>query len=355
MEISKLDNTIQKFYSKLKTPIFYCNVREIVWHNESATNLFKNHHFRQYILQLKQPKCELTKVFICDEHYYKVLIRPFDDAFFLEVVEHWSLNSTLDTSISLNAPEILDSVVRNSSHQIFQATVALSKVLEELDLIQNLKYLDKIADATYRMLRATNLYYEYDLLLQGKTITEIVDIFGEIDALCSTVNSLMQKSGVIFNWSVPSDKIFCDIDIHKFSFALFHLICNAYTFTVAKNEIKVVVENVDNKLIKIEITDNGSGISPGILDKVVNPYFSYDSLTGDVAGCGLGLTYATVFVKNSGGTLTINSENGQTTVSVTLPVTAISESEGLSSHVVDYEIGKYGYLVATMAKFMLEF
>lgn len=352
----KIDSTLQKFYSGLSTPIFFCITREILWYNESAKVLFENRHFRQYVLQLNQPKNETVKTFICDERYYKILMRPFEKAFFLEVVDQWSLSSTFDTSLSsFDAPEVLDTVVRNSSHQIFQALTSLNKVLEKLDDLPNLKHLDQVADATYRMLRATNLYHEYNLLMQGKMNTEIVDIFSEIEVLCSTVNSLMQKSGVSFSWVVPSEKIFCDIDMHKFSFALFHLICNAYMFTSPHNEVKVVAQKCDDNLIKIEIFDKGAGINPGIMDKIVNPYFSYDSVTGDVAGCGLGLTYASVFVKNSGGTLTISSENGETMVSIMMPVVTLPDSAGLSSHVVDYETGKYYYMVSTMSNSMLDF
>lgn len=349
----ELESSIQKFYGSLKTPIFLCNFREILWHNDAAEDLFKNRHFRQYVLQIKRPEGEQTKVFICDEFYYKILIRPFEDCFFLEVIENWSLTSTLEASISLEAPEVIDAVVRNSSHQIFQAITPLSKLLENSNEISSLTYLDSIANATYCVLRATNLCYEYSMLMKGQSNLEIVDIFGEIDVLCSTVKSLMQKSGVPFSWRVPNEKVFCDIDIHKFSFSLFHLICNAYKFTSSENEIKVNVEHCEGNILKVEIFDKGSGISSGILDKVFNPYFSYDKLTGDIAGCGLGLTYASVFAKKSGGTLTLISENGQTVVSMAIPIVEVAKSDGLASHVVEYGAGKYECLVSTMSKAMI--
>lgn len=350
-----LKSSIQKFYDSLKTPVFLCSFHEVLWHNDSAKALFNSRQFRKYLLQIKQPQTEKIKVFICDDFYYKIVIRPFEDYYFLEVIESWPLTSTLDVSISLEAPEVVDAVVRNSAHKIFQSINSLSKVLEKSDEISSLKYIDVIANSTYCVLRTTNLCYEYGQLMKGKLNLELVDIFSEIDALCSTVNSLMQKSGVPFIWKVPNEKFFCDIDIHKFSFALFHLICNAYTFTSAKNEIKVIVEHGDEGVLKVEVLDKGCGVSSGILDKVFTPYFSYDKMTGDIAGCGLGLTYAAVFAKNSGGTLTLCSDNGQTSVLMIIPVSNISQIDGMSSHVVEYGAGKYGNLVATMAKAMLEF
>lgn len=349
----EIDGSIKKFYENLKTPVFFCNAREILWHNEAAEDLFKTRKFRQYVvLQTKEPREETTKVFVCDGQYYKILLRPFEKMFFLEVAESWPFNSTFDTLISLSASEILDSVARSSSHQIFQSMTRLNEVLEKQNDMASLRYLDKIANSTYRVLRAVNVYREYNLLLQGKTNLEAVDIFGEIDALCSTVNSLMQKSGVAFVWKVPSEKVFCSVDIHQFSLALFHLICNAYVFNVENREIRVVAQKTESGLLQIDVSDHGTGISPQILDKVTVPYFSYDSSTGDVAGCGLGLTYAAIYVEKVGGTLTIDSGEGRTVVSISMPINCVSESAGLSSYVVNYGSGKYDYMVSTMAQFM---
>ena len=232
----KTNSTMKEFYSNLTTPVFLCTANEILWHNSAADVLFKNCRFRQYILQFDKSKKETSKVFICDDQYYKILIRPFNGTFFLEVIDQWSLSSTVDFALSsFEAPAVLDTVARNASHQIFQAINALSKVLEETSDTSNLKHLDHIANAVHCVLRATNLYNEYSQLERGTIDSEIVDIFGEIDALCSTVNSLMQKTDIAFSWVVPDEKVFCDIDMHKFSFSLFHLICNAYMFTAPKN------------------------------------------------------------------------------------------------------------------------
>lgn len=352
----KTNSTMKEFYSNLTTPVFLCTANEILWHNSAADVLFKNCRFRQYILQFDKSKKETSKVFICDDQYYKILIRPFNGTFFLEVIDQWSLSSTVDFALSsFEAPAVLDTVARNASHQIFQAINALSKVLEETSDTSNLKHLDHIANAVHCVLRATNLYNEYSQLERGTIDSEIVDIFGEIDALCSTVNSLMQKTDIAFSWVVPDEKVFCDIDMHKFSFSLFHLICNAYMFTAPKNEVKVVAKKLGNNSISVEIIDKGAGISPEIINKITTPYFSYSSATGDIAGCGLGLTYASVFVAKAGGALTISSENGETVVSIMMPIVELTDSDGLASHVVDYKIGKYHYMISTMSTVMLDF
>ena len=66
------------------------------------------------------------------------------------------------------------------------------------------------------------------------------------------------------------------------------------------------------------------------MEKVFAPFFSYDNLTGDVAGSGLGLTYAKLFATSFGGDLAIESKVGKhsgTTVTMTIPINATAEMD----------------------------
>lgn len=70
--------------------------------------------------------------------------------------------------------------------------------------------------------------------------------------------------------------------------------------------------------IEIKVADNGNGISPGLLDKIFQPFFTTRP-TGQ--GTGLGLSLAYDIVKAHGGELTVASIAGQgASFTVVLPV-----------------------------------
>jgi PAS domain S-box-containing protein len=76
------------------------------------------------------------------------------------------------------------------------------------------------------------------------------------------------------------------------------------------------------EFVKIEIQDTGSGIEPGVLEHIFDPYFTTRS-----AGSGLGLSMAYGIVKQSEGHMNVTSQPGQGSVfAVLLPAASIPES-----------------------------
>jgi len=70
------------------------------------------------------------------------------------------------------------------------------------------------------------------------------------------------------------------------------------------------------EFVKIEIEDSGSGIDPGVLEHIFDPYFTTRS-----AGTGLGLSMAYGIIKQSDGQIRVDSRPGQGSVfTVFLPV-----------------------------------
>ena len=67
--------------------------------------------------------------------------------------------------------------------------------------------------------------------------------------------------------------------------------------------------------IIIEIADNGCGISPEVLDKVFEPYF-----TTKHEGTGLGLAMSARIIHDHNGSISLTSvENEGTTITIKLP------------------------------------
>jgi signal transduction histidine kinase len=78
--------------------------------------------------------------------------------------------------------------------------------------------------------------------------------------------------------------------------------------------------------IAVLVTDNGTGIAADALDKIFDPFFT----TKEVGvGTGLGLSTSFNIVRRHGGTIRVESVEGQgTTFEVVLPMAALDPEGG---------------------------
>lgn len=86
--------------------------------------------------------------------------------------------------------------------------------------------------------------------------------------------------------------------------------------TSAANDFSVTKENKKQKMLCIEIEDNGEGVSEDDIQKIFAPYYSTKN-----EGSGLGLTIANQLIEKHGGSLRVKSKQGEgSTFSVFLPL-----------------------------------
>jgi two-component system cell cycle sensor histidine kinase/response regulator CckA len=79
------------------------------------------------------------------------------------------------------------------------------------------------------------------------------------------------------------------------------------------------------KYVKIDVTDNGYGINHEVLPKIFDPFFTTKQ-KGPDKGTGLGLSIAYNIVKNAGGSIRVQSEEGKgSTFSIMLPISKFKE------------------------------
>lgn len=102
--------------------------------------------------------------------------------------------------------------------------------------------------------------------------------------------------------------------------AIYNILKNASAALIAQSnaEIKLLLKQHGDTLI-LEISDNGSGIDPLVIDRIFEPFYTTRE-PGE--GIGLGLTIAyTIITHGHDGSLTIDSEQGKSTkVTLTLPI-----------------------------------
>ena len=68
-----------------------------------------------------------------------------------------------------------------------------------------------------------------------------------------------------------------------------------------------------NGTVEIRVTDNGTGVSQQVVDKIFQPFFTTKP-TGEGTGLGLSLSYD--IIKAHGGELLVDSEDDQSTTFV---------------------------------------
>jgi PAS domain S-box-containing protein len=99
-----------------------------------------------------------------------------------------------------------------------------------------------------------------------------------------------------------------------------HLLDNAVAFTQPGGHVRLSVRR-DAETIVFAIADDGPGVSPADIARILRPFEQAGAVTQHAEGSGLGLTLVKAFAELHGGTLAIASAPGEGfTATVTLPV-----------------------------------
>lgn len=118
------------------------------------------------------------------------------------------------------------------------------------------------------------------------------------------------------DFSAHSDVINCSPN--QIKQACFALLVNASEAVMENGEVVIKTTNPDENNIKLQIIDNGSGISPEDMPHIFEPFFSSKQ---KASGIGLGLSIVHGIVQSHKGVLEVDSELGKRTcISIILPV-----------------------------------
>jgi PAS domain S-box-containing protein len=151
---------------------------------------------------------------------------------------------------------------------------------------------------------------------------------GELISIALALNkTLLRKDGIKFKINIPAEmpaviahaqqieQVFLNI----ISNARYALNCKYEKADEKKNiEISAIKKTVEGcPYIRVAFYDNGEGIPSGILDKILNPFFSTKP---DNQGTGLGLSISHGIITDHGGRLLVDSVEGEyTNVMIDLP------------------------------------
>jgi len=118
------------------------------------------------------------------------------------------------------------------------------------------------------------------------------------------------------DFTAKSDLIFCCPN--QIKQACVAILVNSYEAISESGEILMSTNNPDDDHIKLEITDNGSGIAKEDIQHIFEPFFSTKQ---NASGIGLGLAIVHGIVQSHQGKVDVKSEPGKgTTISIIFPL-----------------------------------
>jgi signal transduction histidine kinase len=212
-------------------------------------------------------------------------------------------------------PEALESLFANLDAETARA--ALVRIGASLEVAS---LLNEIESSTSRISDLVRAIKEYTFMDQAPV--QNVDIVKSLETTLTILNHKL-KRGV----AVVRDYQRVPLLVNSFGSELnqvwTNIIDNAIDAMSGKGELRVRTYR-DDACVVVEIGDNGTGIPPGVMPHIFEPFYTTKGV-GD--GTGLGLDTAQRIVKKHRGNIQVTSKPGDTRFQVWLPLAETSAAE----------------------------
>jgi len=220
----------------------------------------------------------------------------------------------------------------NMSHELrtpLNAIIGYSEILEEEaedrkldDLVPDLR---KIHGAGRHLLQLINDILDLSKVEAGKMdlYLETFAVRGMLEDVVATIEPLVAKKENRLVVDCPEDIGSIHADMTKLRQSLFNLLSNASKFTEGGTiTLRVRTEEIEGqRWIRMAVQDSGIGMTPEQVERLFQPFTQADaSTTRKYGGTGLGLTITKRFAELMGGTVTVESVQGEgSTFTLILP------------------------------------
>jgi len=175
----------------------------------------------------------------------------------------------------------------------------------------------------FKLLRlSNNIAGFYEIKRQSTRLRlKNVDLLALCGNLVDTVSLLTRERGVRlwFKTSLSTADLTADFD--KLEYVLLNLLSNSLNHTGIGDDITVSVSSAGEFFV-VTVSDTGTGVASSIMPTIFEPRIRRKSLSDSESGLGMGLAYSRHIISVHGGSMVLESREGQgTTVKFTLPKT----------------------------------
>lgn len=146
------------------------------------------------------------------------------------------------------------------------------------------------------------------------------NIVSFIKSLFYSFESLAASQKISLRFETESEFIPVVFDPDKLEKVFYNLISNAFKFTPANGEIKIIInqpllQDTDKDFVEIKICDTGIGIQENKLDYIFNRFYQVDgSASREHEGSGIGLALTKELIDLHKGKISVLSKAGEGTV-----------------------------------------
>jgi PAS domain S-box-containing protein len=184
--------------------------------------------------------------------------------------------------------------------------------------------LEVIDESTAQLVRLVDELLDLTRLRMGHELELDVgpaDLIKIVRRLATEYQKISPRHAIHFESDAP--RVLGDWDEARVERIVGNLISNAVKYSPKGGEISIHVSQEERDHLGwaiLVVRDNGIGIPPLEIERVFEPYYRASNTAGTVSGSGIGLAGTRHIVEQHGGVITVESEVGDTTFTVRLPL-----------------------------------
>lgn len=201
------------------------------------------------------------------------------------------------------------------THEIKNPIAVIKGYLDMLD-VKNEKQVEKyipIIDGEIK--RLLNLLEDFLLVNRNNMDFDVMDIGMLIEDTLYKFKNI--SDNIIINYDELDDEVFINGDYNRLGQVLINILKNSIE-SISEEKVGIIdiKTKMSDKYIDISISDNGTGMTQKVLDRIKEPFYTTKN-----KGTGLGVSLSYEIIEAHHGKITYESELGVgTTVKIKLPL-----------------------------------
>ena len=216
--------------------------------------------------------------------------------------------------------------VADASHELRTPLTAIRGYAELLSMTESLTpdgqtALERVRAQSLRMGRLVEDLLTLARLDEGQAMDLDLEPVDLTPALVEAVSDVQVSApDHLWTFNVPDEPVKVVCDDGQIKQVMLNLLANAAKHTPAGTAVSATLEREDDGTAVLRVTDNGPGIDPAFREVIFDRFSRADQArTGTAGSTGLGLSIVQAIMRAHHGTVSVESEPGNTTFIIRLP------------------------------------